>query len=196
VQEPESDRGYRPEIQGLRALAVLLVVGYHLSPTRLSGGYVGVDVFFVISGYLITAHLHREVETTGRLRLGRFWARRARRLLPASLLVLGCSAVFMAIVLPTTLWDQTIRQITASALYWQNWALAADAVDYSARGNSPTLVQHYWSLSVEEQIYLVWPLVLAGLVVLSGAAGPRPYAGRCSQAWPSSPPPRSSGRSS
>src|SRR5690606_37837572 len=83
----------RPEIQALRAFAVLGVVIFHLWPHAVPGGYVGVDIFFVISGFLITAHLHREVTLDARVRLGRFWARRARRLLPASLLVIGVSAV-------------------------------------------------------------------------------------------------------
>jgi peptidoglycan/LPS O-acetylase OafA/YrhL len=146
---------------------VLLVLGYHLFPGRVSGGYVGVDVFFVISGYLITAHLYREVRAHDSVSLAGFWARRARRLLPAALLVLAFCVVLTATVIPRTQWDQTVRQIIASALYWQNWALAGDAVDYSARGNVPTLVQHYWSLSVEEQFYLVWPVLIL-LVLLAG----------------------------
>ncbi len=163
--------GFRPEVQGLRAVAVLLVVGYHLYPNRLSGGYVGVDVFFVISGYLITSHLYREAASTGRLSLAGFWARRIRRLLPASLLVLAASALITVTVIPATLWDQTVRQLIASTLYVQNWALAGDAVDYSAGGNVPTVVQHYWSLSVEEQFYLIWPVLVA--VVLLGCRGRR-----------------------
>jgi peptidoglycan/LPS O-acetylase OafA/YrhL len=166
---PAVPDGFRPEIQGLRAVAVLLVVAYHLYPNRISGGYVGVDVFFVLSGYLITSHLYREAATTSRLSLTRFWARRIRRLLPASLLVLVFSTLLTWLWVPSTLWDQTLRQLVASALYVQNWALASDAVDYSAAGNAPTLVQHYWSLSVEEQLYLVWPvLVLAVLVATRG----------------------------
>ena len=155
---------YRSEIQGLRALAVLLVVLFHLWPGRLPGGYVGVDVFFVISGFLITAHMVREVDRTGTLRIGRFWARRIRRLLPASLLVLVLSMVLVLAVVPATLWQQTARQVTASALYLQNWALALDSVDYMAADNVPTVAQHYWSLSVEEQFYLVWPLLVLTLV--------------------------------
>ncbi len=158
--------GFRPEIQGLRALAVLLVVGYHLYPNRLSGGFVGVDVFFVISGFLITSHLYREAAATGRVSIRRFWARRARRLLPAALVVLAASVALTATVVPSTLWDQTVRQIRASTLYVENWALAGDAVDYSAAGNVPTLAQHFWSLSVEEQFYAFWP-VLVLLVALA-----------------------------
>jgi peptidoglycan/LPS O-acetylase OafA/YrhL len=158
---------FRSEIQGLRALAVLLVVLFHLWPDRLSGGFVGVDVFFVISGYLITAHMYREAATTGTLSLRRFWARRIRRLLPASLLVLAISAVATILFLPATVWMMTARQIAASALYVQNWVLAADAVDYMAKDNVPTLAQHYWSLSVEEQFYAFWPLLVLGLIFLT-----------------------------
>src|SRR4051812_32655823 len=96
-------RGFRPEIQGMRAFAVLLVVAYHLYPNRVPGGYVGVDVFFVLSGYLITAHLVREASTTSRLSLGRFWARRIRRLLPASLLVLAVCTVLTWVFVPRSL---------------------------------------------------------------------------------------------
>ena len=165
--------GFHPEIQGLRAVAVLLVVLFHLWPNALSGGYVGVDVFFVISGYLITAHLYREAATTGTVSLRRFWARRIRRLLPASLLVLAVSALATVLFLPATVWTQTARQIAASALYVQNWALAADAVDYMAKDNVPTLAQHYWSLSVEEQFYAFWPVLIVGLVVLAGRSASR-----------------------
>ncbi len=163
VTTARPQRDYRPEVQGLRALAVGLVVLYHLWPDRLTGGYVGVDVFFVISGYLITSHLQRELQATGSIQLKRFWARRIRRLLPASLLVLAVSVVGVVTLLPATVWMQSARQIGAAALYVQNWALAGDAVDYMAADNVPTVAQHYWSLSVEEQFYLVWPVLILAL---------------------------------
>lgn len=167
IPKTAASSGFRAEIQGLRAVAVLLVVLYHLWPGTLSGGFVGVDVFFVISGYLITAHIHREVTTTGTLSLRRFWARRMRRLLPASLLVLAVSAAATVLFLPATLWTMTARQIAASAAYFQNWLLANDAVDYMAQDNVPTVAQHYWSLSVEEQFYAFWPVLVLGLAVLA-----------------------------
>ncbi|WP_343993172.1 acyltransferase family protein [Nocardioides dubius] len=168
MSEPSSGTrsDFRPDIQGLRAVAVLLVVVYHLWPNRLSGGFVGVDVFFVVSGYLITRHLAEDVERQGRVRLWRFWARRARRLLPASLLVLVLSLLAVWAWLPQTVWERTAEQVGASALYVLNWKLAADAVDYSALNAEATVAQHYWSLSVEEQFYLVWPLVIAFLLLL------------------------------
>lgn len=161
----------RADIQALRALAVGLVVVYHLWPQSLPGGYVGVDVFFVVSGFLITAHLLREVEATGSVRLGRFWARRARRLLPASLLVLLATAAAVLAVAPRTSWQPFLREVAASTLYVENWSLAAGAVDYLGADDTATPVQHFWSLSTEEQFYLVWPLLLLGVGVLAARRG-------------------------
>jgi peptidoglycan/LPS O-acetylase OafA/YrhL len=158
----------RLEVQALRAVAVLMVVLYHLWPGRLPGGYVGVDVFFVISGFLITAHLLREVESTGRVRLARFWARRARRLLPAAYVVLLSSAIAVYVWVPQIAWAQNFREIVGSALYAQNWVLASDAVDYLASDNAPSVAQHFWTLSVEEQFYLVWPVLVVAAVALAG----------------------------
>ena len=162
-----SARPVRPEIQALRAGAALLVVLYHLWPGRLPGGFMGVDVFFVISGFLITSHLAREAAATGRVRLGRFWARRARRLLPAAYLVLATSAAAVFVWMPQLNWVQNFREILASALYFQNWRLAADAVDYLAADNAPSVAQHYWTLSVEEQFYVAWPLLVLAAVLLA-----------------------------
>jgi peptidoglycan/LPS O-acetylase OafA/YrhL len=152
---------------------VLMVVIYHSWPGVVGGGYVGVDVFFVVSGFLITAHLVRELEADGRIRVFRFWARRARRLLPASLLVLVVSAVGVMIFVPRILWQQFLIEIGASALYVQNWLLAANSVDYSAASNNASPAQHFWSLSVEEQFYLVWPLliIVAALIFRKSAVG-------------------------
>ena len=157
----------RPEIQGLRAAAVMLVVIFHLWPSRLPGGYAGVDVFFAISGFLITAHLVREVERTGTVALPAFWARRARRLLPASMLVLLVSAVGVLVWVPVTYWQQFLREAAAATTYVLNWLLTRDAVDYLAAENAASPVQHYWSLSVEEQFYLVWPLLIILAVSLA-----------------------------
>ncbi len=160
-------RAVRPEIQSLRAIAVAGVVVFHVWPDVLPGGYVGVDVFFVVSGYLITGHLVAEWHRHGRIRLARFWGRRIRRLLPAALLVLTFCAAAAAWWLPPALRRQNFAEIIASATYGENWRLAADAVDYLGAENSPSLVQHYWSLSVEEQFYLLWPLVIVGAIVLA-----------------------------
>ncbi|MFE7505578.1 acyltransferase family protein [Promicromonospora sp. NPDC057488] len=155
----------RADIQALRAAAVLAVVLYHLWPHRLTGGYVGVDVFFVISGFLITSHIARDVDA-GRFSVSRFWSRRILRLLPASLLVLGVTALGVWALAPVQHWGQWFREIAASALYAQNWVLAADAVDYLAAGDVPSPVRHYWSLAVEEQLYLLWPLLIVLVLAL------------------------------
>jgi len=170
--QPPAPSRVRPEIQALRALAVLLVVTYHLWPSAVPGGFVGVDVFFAISGFLITAHLLRELEATGTVSMPRFWARRARRLLPASLLTLVFCLAATLLVVPAIYWQQFIREIAASTAYIQNWQLSSSAVDYLQATNAPSAVQHFWSLAVEEQFYLVWPLliVLATLGVRRSAA--------------------------
>jgi peptidoglycan/LPS O-acetylase OafA/YrhL len=164
-----TERGFRPDIQGMRAIAVGMVVLYHLYPNLLPGGFAGVDVFFVISGFLITGHLLREYRASGRISLLGFWGRRAKRLVPAAALVLTVTWVASRYILPATELDDTARQIRASALYFQNWQLAWNAVDYLKADNAASPVQHFWSLSVEEQFYLGWPLlfVLAGLVALT-----------------------------
>ncbi len=146
-------------MQALRAVAVMLVVTFHFWPQLVPGGYAGVDVFFCISGFLITGHLLRDIGR-GTFGFAQFYARRARRLLPASLLVL---IVIMAAVLllePTLVWKETAQQVLASAGYVQNWVLAGQHVDYLNPEVAPTAVQHFWSLSVEEQFYLFWPLLL------------------------------------
>ncbi|SDG79493.1 Peptidoglycan/LPS O-acetylase OafA/YrhL, contains acyltransferase and SGNH-hydrolase domains [Lentzea fradiae] len=159
-------RGFRTDVQALRAIAVLAVVVNHFWPGSLTGGYVGVDVFFVISGFLITSHLDREILRTGRVRLGRFYARRVRRLLPAALLVLALSVVMAYFLLPYPRWTANAWESFSAASYWENWLLAGKSVNYSAQNEAASLVQHYWSLSVEEQFYLFWPLLLMGMFKL------------------------------
>ena len=162
----ELPTGHRTDIQALRAAAVTAVVLFHVWPGAVRGGYVGVDVFFVISGFLITGHLLAELRQHGRIRLVAFWGRRLRRLMPAALTVLAATAAAVWLLLPTGERAVQLREIVASALYVENWLLAHDSVDYLAAENSPSAVQHYWSLAVEEQFYVVWPLLLllAGLV--------------------------------
>ena len=164
-----TDRGavLRTDIQGLRAVAVSLVVIYHLVPSSLAGGFAGVDVFFVISGFLITLHLMQKPPAGGR-DLAKFWGRRIRRLLPASLLVLTTTLLLSRLAAPDTQWGNTSRQARAATLYVVNWLLARDSVDYLAAENAPSPVQHFWSLSVEEQFYFVWPILILGMVLLAG----------------------------
>ncbi|MGW4466875.1 acyltransferase family protein [Micromonospora sp. NPDC004704] len=169
--EPKTDNraGYRGDIEGLRAVAVVLVLLSHAGRDVLPGGFVGVDVFFVISGFLITGLLVEELERTGRISLTGFYARRAKRLLPAAGLVLGTSLLLTLFFLPRTRWADTGWDVVASGLYVMNWRLAEQAVDYLAVGDAPSILQHYWSLAVEEQFYLVWPLLL----ILVGWSGRR-----------------------
>lgn len=158
---PERERPtLRPDIEGLRAVAVLLVLLYHLGVPGLSSGFAGVDVFFVISGFLITAHLLRELEGSGRIRLGRFYARRARRLLPVATLVLVFTAVAGYLLLPAVDHRNLATDVFGAAIYVLNWGLALRSVDYLAEDAAVSPVQHYWSLSVEEQFYLVVPVLL------------------------------------
>ncbi|WP_382307449.1 acyltransferase family protein [Herbiconiux sp. UC225_62] len=164
-----ADRGarFRGDIQALRAFAVLSVLIYHLWPNRLQGGFVGVDVFFVISGFLITGALVREAETTGRIAIGSFWSRRAKRLLPAALTVLLLVSVAIALWVPQNLWQQFFSEVGASTLYVENWLLAANSVDYLAANNIASPVQHFWTLSVEEQFYIAVPLLMIALLVVA-----------------------------
>lgn len=154
---------YRTDIQGLRAVAVLLVLAYHAGVPFVPGGYVGVDVFFVISGFLITGLILREIETTGRLSLSRFYARRVRRLLPATAVVFVGVAVLTVTALPVTRWAGIAGDLVASTLYVVNWRLADRSVDYLAEGTAASPLQHFWSLAVEEQFYVIWPLLIAAL---------------------------------
>src|SRR2546423_1067148 len=143
--------GFRPDIEGLRAVAVLAVLGFHASVPFFTGGYVGVDVFFVISGFLITGLLVAEVERTGSLSLREFYARRARRILPsAAVALIACSAASWFLVSPLRRID-IAHDILASAVYLGNWRFVANQTNYSAVHENVSPVLHYWSLAVEEQ---------------------------------------------
>lgn len=158
----------RTDIEALRALAVTLVMLFHAFPNALPGGFVGVDVFFVISGYLILGHLVGTA-STGRIDLARFWVRRAWRLLPMAFLVLGSTLIATFALAPRSIWRSTATEVMASAVYLQNWRLFAQSSDYTAADTDASPVQHYWSLSIEEQFYLAAPLVLLALVFFVGA---------------------------
>lgn len=166
-QEAPAPRGYRPELQGLRALAVALVVVYHVWIGRVSGG---VDVFFVISGFLLAGQMTRAAER-GRIDVLAYWGRTAKRLLaPTSIVLIGIVLASLAI-LPHSRWPQTIREVVASALFFQNWQLAADSVDYYAAQNTASVVQHLWSLSIQGQFYLLFPLVVVVVALVARRAG-------------------------
>uniref|UniRef100_UPI002A811A88 acyltransferase family protein n=1 Tax=Streptomyces sp. CRN 30 TaxID=3075613 RepID=UPI002A811A88 len=160
---PAASAAFRPDIEGLRALAIGLVLLYHAGVTRLAGGYVGVDVFFVISGFLITGLLVRELRRSGRVSLTGFYARRMRRLLPSALAVLAAVVTAAWLLVPPADQRGVFLDVVAAALYVVNWRQAAEAVDYSALGTAASPVQHFWSLAVEEQFYVVWPLLLVAV---------------------------------
>lgn len=153
---------YVPSLDGLRALAVGVVIAYHLG--YLDGGYLGVDLFFVVSGYLITTLLLTEVDRSGRVSLHLFWARRFRRLLPAVLVAVAAVMVATRVWLPSWRWPSVRADGLATLLYVANWRQIATGVPYFT-GVSP--FRHTWSLSLEEQFYLVWPLLVALVVVLA-----------------------------
>ncbi|OLT19544.1 hypothetical protein BJF81_08450 [Ornithinimicrobium sp. CNJ-824] len=154
----------RGDIEGLRAIAVMMVLLYHAGLPGVSGGFAGVDVFFVISGYLITNQLVREASTNRRISLTRFYARRARRLLPAATLVLLTTTIAGWWLLPRGRHAELGIDVLAATGYVLNWSLAARQVDYLAEDAAPSLVQHYWSLSVEEQFYVLWPLLIIAVL--------------------------------
>jgi peptidoglycan/LPS O-acetylase OafA/YrhL len=159
--------GFRPDIEGLRAIAILLVVAYHALIPGFSGGFIGVDIFFVLSGYLITGLLLREVEETGTLDLARFYARRARRLLPAAAAMLIVTMILSAVILAPYEQRSFTSAATSTAAYFSNLYYANAATVYLNGRSEGNPFLHTWSLSVEEQFYFFWPLfVMFGLSVL------------------------------
>lgn len=159
-KKPSSSSSFRLDIQGLRAIAVGTVLLYHAGVTSLPGGFVGVDVFFVISGFLITGILLREITETGRVSLVTFYARRAKRILPAASVVLVSTALLTLAFLPRNRWESIGNEILASSFNVANWLFANTSTDYLRQDQAPSPVQHFWTLSVEEQFYIIWPLVL------------------------------------
>ena len=155
---------FRPEIQGVRAVAALLVAIYHIWFGRVSGG---VDVFFVVSGFLITGSLLKQAEREGKIHFLRFWAGLIKRLIPAALLVITTTVIASYFLLPQVLWISLIKQASAAILYVENWYLAFNAVDYLADQDSPKPFQHFWALSTQGQFYVIWPVLIASVLVLT-----------------------------
>lgn len=160
--------GFRPEVQGLRALAVLMVVTYHIWFGRVSGG---VDIFLLISAFLLTLSFVRKLEAGRALDLGRYWLHMFKRLLPAVVVVLLGILVATALFVPRSRWSEILSQTWSSLFYFQNWALAANSVDYYATDQSiASPLQHFWSLSVQGQVFILWPLLFALAAVIAKAA--------------------------
>src|SRR5262245_15019577 len=163
--------GYRPALDGVRGLAIGAVLLFHGGVSFLRGGFLGVDAFFVLSGFLITSLLLAEHQRHGRIRLRAFWARRARRLLPALLLMLVCVVPAARYLLP----DLDMRLLRGDSLavvgYLANWRMIYRGSDYFTQNSSPSLLQHTWSLSIEEQFYLLWPVLVVVLLARVAVRG-------------------------
>jgi peptidoglycan/LPS O-acetylase OafA/YrhL len=166
-RQPADGSRFRPEIEGLRAVASLLVVVYHVWIGRVSGG---VDVFFALTGFLAAGQLVRATERGGIDVLAQ-WGRTLRRLVPPAAVVLVGTMVASLVFLPESRWPQAVREIVASAFFVENWRLAADAVDYYASHNTASVVQHFWSLSIQGQFAVVFPLLVAGVALLARRRG-------------------------
>ena len=163
--------GYRADLEGLRAMAILLVVAAHAGIPGLAGGFIGVDVFFVLSGFLITGLLTQEVATTGHIRFIDFYVRRLRRLLPALLvMVLAVVALTFLLLSPQEQRDQ-LPAAAMSTVWASNIHFALARLDYFSPGTETNLFLHTWSLAVEEQFYLVWPALLAWLLGRNNTQG-------------------------
>ena len=168
--ESVSAASYRPQLDGLRAVAVYLVVAFHAGLERVRGGFIGVDVFFVLSGYLVTRILLRDLASIGRVRARDFYARRVRRIIPASLVALVVTAIAYEIVASPAQALDAVGGFRASFVYLANWHFVRQSADYFAPSATASPVLHFWSLAVEEQFYLLWPLVLSVLFVATRPA--------------------------
>ncbi|QOT16466.1 acyltransferase family protein [Paenarthrobacter sp. YJN-5] len=160
-QSKSGSKHLRLDIQGLRAIAVGVVLLYHAGVSWLPGGFVGVDVFFVISGFLITGGIVRELRRDGSMSIKNFYIRRIARILPAATVAILATLGLTYWLMPATRWVQTGLDGIGSSLYYVNWLFAASSVDYLARDQEPSPFQHFWSLAVEEQFYIFWPALLA-----------------------------------
>lgn len=169
---------FRPDIEGLRAVAVLLVVLYHAEVPGISGGFVGVDVFFVISGFLITQLLLRELGRDGRISVTGFYARRFVRLLPAASVVLAVSVAAAWFWMPPVRFRGIALDALWTVAYGMNYRLAAQGTDYLASAQTPSPLQHFWSLAVEEQFYVGWPLLIGAVALVRLRPRRRHHGGR------------------
>lgn len=158
------NKRFRPELEGIRAVAALLVAVYHIWIGSVSGG---VDVFFIVSGYLITLSLISRIEREGRINFSENLLGLARRLLPLASTVILISAIMSIFLIPKAYWKQTITEMFSSMFYFQNWQLANDSVDYLAQNNEASPFQHFWALSVQGQFYITWPIIITVVSLLA-----------------------------
>jgi peptidoglycan/LPS O-acetylase OafA/YrhL len=178
VKRQSGELAYQPALDGLRALAVGAVIAYHLGAGWARGGFLGVDAFFVLSGYLITSLLLTEWGRHGGISLPRFWVRRARRLLPALFVVLGAIALYAVVLAPSHQLRTLRADGLASLFYFANWHFVLSGQSYFDLFTVPSPMRHLWSLAIEEQFYLVWPLVVLGCLRL-GRGSRKPLAAVC-----------------
>ena len=162
LKSPE--KKFRPELEGIRVVAALLVAIYHIWIGSVSGG---VDVFFIVSGYLITTSVLSKMERMGSLNYGEYLLGLGKRLFPMAYIVLFVSAALSILILPQSFWKQTISELFASMFYFQNWQLAVNAVDYLAQNNEASPFQHFWALSIQGQFYITWPLIISVIFLLA-----------------------------
>ena len=165
IETSATTNAARQDIQALRAIAVVAVILDHLLHWP-QGGFVGVDIFFVLSGFLITGLLLREHDRSGRISFSDFYRRRVKRIMPAAVLVLTVTVAASYIVFSQTRWISTVGDAVASLFFSQNWRLAVESTDYFAQGQATSPLQHFWSLGVEEQFYLVWPWVMVAVFAI------------------------------
>jgi peptidoglycan/LPS O-acetylase OafA/YrhL len=163
----KSDNRFFLDVEGLRGVAVALVVLFHAGVPHLAGGFVGVDVFFVISGFLITGLLLREYERNGRVSFRAFYARRARRIIPPAAVTILATAIAVWFVMPLLSVFRQAVDLLAAAVNIANWRFIAAGKDYLAGASDDSVATHFWSLSIEEQFYFVWPVLLVALAVLA-----------------------------
>ena len=166
------DRRFRPDVEGLRAVAVLLVVLYHADVPGISGGFVGVDVFFVISGFVITGLLLRERQSTDRTSILHFYARRCRRILPAATLVILAAVALSYLVLGVVTGANTAGDGRWAAIFLANFHFESIGTNYLLALRPPSPLQNFWSLSVEEQFYIVYPTAFLLVARLEVAGSP------------------------
>ena len=169
---------YRPALDGLRTIAVYLVLLFHTGLPVAGGGFVGVDLFFVLSGFLVSNVILSEIDRTGTLRIGKFYSRRVRRLLPAAVAVVVATCAVFVLISSVTRRLPLIGDAQAALLYVANWRFLAQSSDYFATDVEESPFLHFWSLAIEEQFYFVFPILLLLLTKATAGGG-----GRCWQRW-------------